>query len=300
MEAARVLVTGGAGQLGRVLQRSAAAGGTRMTLYDVADGVNVVRGDVNDGPGLRDCMLGCDTVVHAASLHGVHLNRYPVREFMRVNVQGTESVLRNAAKAGIRHVVLISSTSVYGLSSSLPFTSTAWADEETPVRPTDSNDLCKVLCEQLSEYAVRRYGISVTVLRPGRFWVGDVASFNLAKLSGAVDVSDVAHAALQAVAAGGEGFQVYCVASKTRFDRGDLDDLETRADRLIEERYPGAGEALARHGLELPRRLHRVVCIAKAQKELGYEPRVNFEQFLESGSDAAADGAAIAETAVPR
>jgi nucleoside-diphosphate-sugar epimerase len=278
--ARKVLVTGGAGQLGRALARHLGPSGPPLTRYDLIGGDGVIQGDVNDLDAVLAAVKGHDAVVHAAALHGLHLFHHSEQEFVRVNVQGTQTVLHACAEAGVGHLVLLSSTSVYGLSGSAPVDRTVLVDENTPCKPRDANDLCKVMCEMVAEYAVRRYGISVTVLRPGRFFVEDPITFNIDKLSGSVDADDVALAVSRALASGGDGYQVYCVSAGTRFAAADLRGLSDRADAVIEERYPGAAAALAIFGRRLPSRVHRIVDISRARDRLGYVPLHTFGAFV--------------------
>jgi nucleoside-diphosphate-sugar epimerase len=240
----------------------------------------ILQGDVLDPVFMREVVRGHDAVVHAAALHGRHVRDHSIQQFLRTNVEGTGNVLDASVAAGVKHVIVMSSTSVYGLSARTPLARTAFVDESTPCHPRDSNDLCKVLSEELAAYVSRRDGLPVTVLRSGRFFVDDLLEFNLAKLTGAVDVADVAQAVVRSLAEPPNGLEIFCIASRVRFDAVDAPELSTAADEVIEERYPGAKAALATCGWALPKRLHRVVSIAKASAAIGYQPEQSFERFI--------------------
>ncbi len=102
-----------------------------------------------------------DTVIHLAYI----LN--PARrgtQARRVNVAGTNNVLRACREAGVKHVVYLSSTSVYGAHADNP----AFLTETDPVRPVEgfqySQD--KVAAESsLLEFAARNPEAVVTILR---------------------------------------------------------------------------------------------------------------------------------------
>jgi nucleoside-diphosphate-sugar epimerase len=241
----------------------------------------ILQGDVLDPTFMRDVVRGHDALVHAAALHGRHVRDHSIQQFLRTNVEGTGNVLDASVAAGVKHVIVMSSTSVYGLSASTPPARTVFVDESTPCNPRDSNDLCKVLSEELAAYVSRRDGLRVTILRSGRFFVDDLLQFNLAKLTGAVDVADVAQAVVRSLAEPPDGLEVFCIASRARFGAADVSELSTAADEVIEERYPGAKAALAAYGCALPKRLHRVVSIAKATAAIGFQPEQNFERFIE-------------------
>lgn len=102
-----------------------------------------------------------DTVIHLAYI----LN--PARRktwAKRVNVVGNDNVLRASREAGVKHVVYLSSTSVYGAHADNP----ALLTETDPVRPVEgfqySQD--KIAAEsRLSEFAARNPESIVTILR---------------------------------------------------------------------------------------------------------------------------------------
>ena len=76
-----------------------------LTLADLPEGVRLVQGDLASRPALEALLEGADAVVHlAGALSGVKRE-----DFFRVNVAGTENVMRAAAAAGISRIVHISS-----------------------------------------------------------------------------------------------------------------------------------------------------------------------------------------------
>ncbi len=102
-----------------------------------------------------------DTVIHLAYI----LN--PARrgtQARRVNVAGTDNVLRASREAGVKHVIYLSSTSVYGARADNP----AFLTETDPLRPVEgfqySQD--KVAAESsLLEFSARNPEAAVTILR---------------------------------------------------------------------------------------------------------------------------------------
>ena len=104
---------------------------------------------------------GIDAVVHLAYVLRPGRNREAVR---RVNVGGTANVLEACAAAGVRRIVYLSSTSVYGAHPDNP----PMLTEESPVRPVKgfwySED--KAASESLMDAYVRdRPEVSDTILR---------------------------------------------------------------------------------------------------------------------------------------
>ena len=128
----RALVTGGGGFLGRaIVERLIARGdhvrsmarGAYPALESV--GVEVVRGDLTDSIAMNRACAGVDVVFHVAAKAGVW---GPYDDYHRVNVAGTENVLRAMRDAGIGRLVYTSSPSVVfhggdceGADESLPY-----------------------------------------------------------------------------------------------------------------------------------------------------------------------------------
>jgi len=75
---------------------------------------SLVRGDILDGPLLRDLTPGVDLVVHLAALAGVRPSIAEPARYVRTNVEGTVQVLEACRAGGIQRLVFASSSSVYG------------------------------------------------------------------------------------------------------------------------------------------------------------------------------------------
>lgn len=128
----KVVVTGGAGFIGANLcARLAQAGevsevvafddlstGFRANLCDV--GATFVEGDILDAGALDAAFEGASSVVHLAARPSVPRSLAdPMRSHL-VNATGTVEVLEAARRAGEVHVVVASSSSVYGANPTLP------------------------------------------------------------------------------------------------------------------------------------------------------------------------------------
>ncbi|MFJ6776848.1 NAD-dependent epimerase/dehydratase family protein, partial [Kitasatospora sp. NPDC091257] len=126
---ARVVVTGGGGLVGSRLSALLCRAGAEVAVLDRMDaypesghavfgversGARLVVGDVCDRDAVAGLLREADFVVHAAAYADVAAcTRNPEIAF-RANVQGTQVVLEEAARARIRRLVLVSSASVYG------------------------------------------------------------------------------------------------------------------------------------------------------------------------------------------
>lgn len=125
-----ILITGGAGFIGRHLTGLALAAGHRVVIidnlspqihgvdasFDPPEGAKFVHGDVTVREDLERALEGIDTIVHLAAETGTGQSMYEIDRYYRVNVQGTAllfDILANRPHS-IRNVVLASSRSVYG------------------------------------------------------------------------------------------------------------------------------------------------------------------------------------------
>jgi nucleoside-diphosphate-sugar epimerase len=160
-------VSGGAGFLGLHLARRLLADGDAVRTLDVAAlddaelerSVEEIRGDVRDPGAARELVRGADVVVHAAAALPIRGERSVIDS---VNVGGTRTVLAEAFAAGVRRVVFISSTAVYGVPKVHPIAETA------PLVGVGAYGTSKIEAERVCLDFARR-GLDVVVVRPKTF-----------------------------------------------------------------------------------------------------------------------------------
>lgn len=161
--AQRVVVTGSTGMLGGTLTRFLADQGADVLGVDLRPPPTASHSpyrvaDVRDTARLTELLHGADAVVHCASA----LPSYPPEVIRDVIVRGTHSVLTASKRAGVERILHISSTSVYGLPSTVP------TPEDHPREPVDTYGRAKTEAEELAE-KVRADGTCVTIVRPKTF-----------------------------------------------------------------------------------------------------------------------------------
>lgn len=166
LEPHHVLITGGAGFLGINLIRFLLARGVEVTSLDIAeftyadvqDRVRIVRGDIRDRAAVELALTDVDAVVHCAAA----LPLYPPDEIYTTDVVGTRIVLKAARTAGIRRVVHISSTAVYGIPDHHPLVEDDRLDGVGPYGQA------KIQAEMIA-LDERAKGLIVPILRPKSF-----------------------------------------------------------------------------------------------------------------------------------
>lgn len=180
----RVLVTGASGFIaGHVVAELQAHGYlVRGTARRHVDGVDeLVRADLAADAGWAEAADGCDYVLHVAS-------PFPVEkptsddELIRPAVDGTVRVLRAAAEAGVRRVVVTSSIAAIlsGYRDAVVRDESSWSDLDHSPAYAKS----KTLAERAAWDFAQESGIELVVVNPGMV-IGPVLS---AGLSTSVDV----------------------------------------------------------------------------------------------------------------
>ena len=160
-------ISGGAGFLGLHLARRLLDDGMRVRTLDVAplddarleSSVEELRGDVRDPSAARSLVEGADVFVHAAAALPIQRSRDAIYS---VNVDGTARLLGAALEAGVRRVVLVSSTAVYGVPDVHPIY------ENHPLVGVGHYGGSKIEAERVA-WEFGRRGLEIVVLRPKTF-----------------------------------------------------------------------------------------------------------------------------------
>ena len=245
-----------------------------------------IQGAAEGRPGLRPSLAGvlegADAVCHLAGRPGVR-GGAPVL-FEAGNVRTTETVMHTAARAGVRRVLLASSSSVYG-PAARP------VREDAPLRPLSPYARSKLRAELVAGRLARRHGLELVTLRyftvygPRQRPDMAFARFVRAALEGGempllgdgrqtrdfTYVGDAVEATAQALERARPG-SVYNVAGGRPLALADALGLLGAAlgcEPELAERPPDARE---------PR--STAADIGRARRELGWEPRTPLELGL--------------------
>lgn len=173
LSGARVVVTGGAGNVGsQIVDACLAAGAERVVALDalvrgvpenlqasLATGRAELREmDIRDRSAVGAAIDGADILFHQAALRWTRCQEEP-RDCQEVMVEGTFNVLEAAAAAKVRRVVLASSAVVYGEPVALPIR------EDQPLQGQTVYGAAKVANEQLGRAFAQLHGLPVVALR---------------------------------------------------------------------------------------------------------------------------------------
>jgi UDP-glucose 4-epimerase len=298
------LVTGGAGFIGSHIAETLVRRGERVRVADnlvtgrqrnltgFAEGLEFVEGDLADPEVAARCVDGVAYVLHQAALPSVPRSVADPLACHHNCVTATVALLEAARRAGVRRVVLASSSSVYGDQPALPKVET-----QTP-EPRSPYAAAKLACEGYAAAFSRVHGLSTVSLRyfnvfgprqdPGSQYAAVIPAFVTAALEGRrprvfgdgkqsrdfTYVANVVEANIRAATAEapltGEAVNVACGARLTLLEvLAEISRITGRkVDPLLEPPRPGdVRDSLAD--------------ISRARELFGYEPEVGFAEGLE-------------------
>jgi UDP-glucose-4-epimerase GalE len=162
-----ILVVGGAGYIGSHTARALRRSGYEVIIYDnlstghrrLAQGFELVEGDIADQLKLRSALARVDAVMHFAAHAYVGESVENPRKYFRNNVGSGLSLLNATLDAGIRRFVFSSTCAVYGMPARIPIT------EDLPRQPVNPYGLTKLCFEFALESYAQAYGLRFASLR---------------------------------------------------------------------------------------------------------------------------------------
>lgn len=165
----RCLITGATGFVGsHVAEACAERGWPVIALARIGSdvqllerlGARLIRGDITDAAAVREAVQNVDCVVHCAAKVG---DWGHVDEYRKVNVEGLRLLLEAVRGRPLHRFVHLSSLGVYEARDHFG------TDESEPLpsKHIDGYTQSKVEAEQLALRYHREHGVPVTVLRPG-------------------------------------------------------------------------------------------------------------------------------------
>jgi UDP-glucose 4-epimerase len=170
----RVFVTGGAGFIGSALVDRLVLEGAHVTAYDnlslgrreflvnaIAGGrCTLVEADLLDAPRLAAAIAGHDAVFHMAANSDISLGREQTDRDLRMGTLATFGVLDAMRAAGIRDVVLASTSAVYGEHTPQPT-----REDAGPLLPISLYGASKLACEGLVSAFAHNFGMRGWIFR---------------------------------------------------------------------------------------------------------------------------------------
>jgi dTDP-glucose 4,6-dehydratase len=303
----RVLVTGGAGFIGSHYVRQVLSGayptlvdaevvvldkltyaGNLANLAPVAESprLRFVEGDICDPVTVAEVMAGTDLVVHFAAESHVDRSILGAADFVLTNVHGTHTLLAAAVDAQVGKFVHVSTDEVYG-----SIEDGSWAETHV-LEPNSPYSASKASSDLMARSFFRTHGLPVCITRcsnnygPYQFPEKVIPLFVTNLLDGkkvplygdGLNVRDWLHvddhcSGIQLVADGGRPGEIYNIGGGTELTNREL------TNRLLAAL--GADESMVQPVIDRKAHDRRYsVDITKISTELGYRPRVPFDEGL--------------------
>ncbi|ODS23493.1 hypothetical protein AB835_08650 [Candidatus Endobugula sertula] len=189
----KILVTGGAGFIGRATVEKLLSVGYEITSFDLAEQIerhrsffdkmkenknfSLVQGSILDKNIVRDAVENADVVIHLAAMLGVKKTEDQKLGCMEINITGTENILNASVAHGVKKFLFASSSEVYG------------EPNNNPIKETDDTKgktvyaVSKLAGEELTKGYHQRYpSLDYTIVRFfNTYGEGQVAQFVLTK-----------------------------------------------------------------------------------------------------------------------
>ncbi|MBE7219409.1 MAG: NAD-dependent epimerase/dehydratase family protein [Caulobacteraceae bacterium] len=261
-----VLVTGSAGFVGFHVARRLLEAGHAVTgfdnlnpYYDVAlkaarhavlgafAGFRPVVGALEDMAALEAAIAGSapDVIIHLAAQAGVRHSLDQPRSYLQSNVVGTFNLIELARQARPRHLLIASTSSVYG------------ANDQMPFGENDRTD------HPLTFYAATKKATEVMAHSTAHLWKVPVTAFRFFTVYGPWGRPDMAYYKFVRAAFADEPIEVYG-HGRMRRDFTYIDDLVEAVTRLI-DRVPVEGAPVGAEDSLSPAAPFRVVNMGGGQ-----------------------------------
>lgn len=315
----RVLVTGGTGFIGQRLVAALQAGGVQVRVLarherpDLCAADEWHCGDLADPETLAGMAQGCDSLFHLAGYAHATSKPYPaeVERHRRINLAGTETVLREALRAKLERFVFVSSVKAAGEDAH------HCIDEETLQLPSDPYGQIKRACEERIFQAALESGMHAAVIRPALVYgvgvKGNIASLShwigrglfppvpeVGNVRSMVEVRDLVQAIMAAAECDIANGRTYIITDGEAYSTRRIYDALVRGHGRRPARWsmPGwcwrglgaigdgveklSGRALPVNGTVVARLLESACYRSqRAERELGFRPHYRFEDVAQ-------------------
>ncbi len=299
----RILITGGAGFVGKHLAKSLIKNNHSVTIFDnysnssemniksLLDKVKFVKGDITNYDDVSNSIIGSEVVIHLASKINVQESFANPNLTKRVNVDGTKNLLEACKENQITNIIVASSAAVYGDCKD----SKTYLSENLNTNPTSPYGESKLEMEQTFKSFSEQYGINTAILRFFNIYgvgqtpeyAGVITKF-LQKIQenkpleiygdglqtrDFVSIQDVVNSIYDTITnIEGKRGNIYNIASGKSISINDLAKLMvsiSEKDLNILHSSPKKGDIKFSHA-----------DIALAEKDLGYQPKIDLKDGI--------------------
>jgi UDP-glucose 4-epimerase len=302
---ARYLITGIAGFIGSTLAHRLVEEGHDVSgidnlstgnlenLEDIRSAIRFEKVELRDAEAVRSACKGVEFVLHQGAVASVPRSVKDPQGSHDSNVNGTLNLLIAARDAGVRRIVYAASSSAYGDQPTQP------KHEEMAPSPLSPYAVQKLTCEYYIQSFYHSYGLEGVCLRYFNIfgphqaadspYSGVIAQFIFKMMEGTTPTifGDGLTSRDFTFVDNAVNANLLACQAPSSVATGRVFNVGTGKSRTLNEVYEGIASALGfkQPALYGPERVgdvkHSLASIERARKELGYEPRADFQQGLE-------------------
>ena len=159
----KVFITGGSGFIGLPLVEILLEQGHEVKVLDLNKpniehkSLEYINKSIMDD--LTEDIKGSDIVYHFAAILGVDNSDGKPLETMRINLEGSVNVFKTAKEVGVKRIIYVSSSEVYGEPRELPI------KEESVKGPVSTYGVSKLSAEIYANAYVKEFGLDIRIVR---------------------------------------------------------------------------------------------------------------------------------------
>ena len=159
----KVFITGGSGFIGLPLVKRLLEQGHEVKVLDLQkldvehENLEFINKSILDK--LSEDFKGSDIVYHFAAILGVDNSDNKPLETMKINLEGSVNVFKSVIEAGVKHVIYVSSSEVYGEPRELPI------KEDSVKGPVSTYGVSKLAAEIYAKAYTREFGTDIRIVR---------------------------------------------------------------------------------------------------------------------------------------
>ena len=271
---------------------------------------HLIKGDISVQDSLQGTISNMDMVIHLAVLGHLNEKRQSFEDFYTVNVLGTKNILTECRVAGPKRIVCFSTTAAIGIPK------VSLIDENTPLRPVSPYGQSKKEADEVISLFVKKNNLPIiTLCFPHIYGPGEQRDFlkiiRMIKkgifpqvgfspnLYPSIFITDALDAICLAMTKGKIG-EKYIMADDDSHDLRVIRRLVLRQIGSKKKLYPFMPKYLGILGAHVLESLFAIfgtvppvtaksiksitagrrLCIEKARKHMGFEPKVDIEEGI--------------------
>jgi dTDP-glucose 4,6-dehydratase len=295
----KVLVTGGAGFIGSTLARRLLAHNHKVTVFDDlstglsenlprSSNLKLVEGDIRDFKLVSKVVGNHQYIMHLAAHAFIPFSYQMPVEVAEVNALGSINVLKACKDRGIKRLVHISSSEVYGPAQYTPM------DEKHPFQPYSTYSVAKAAADLWAQAFYWEHKLPVVILRPFNtfgpreslpYFVPEVIRqclkdkvIEVGNLESSRDftyVEDTADAMIKALETENIEGEIINIGTGQTHKMREILELIKKEMHTEDKKVVSTAERLRPRDVDM-----LVSSNTKARKTLGWKPSVTFEEGI--------------------